>query len=254
MTLLPALAHPLLLLALFSAWVWCLVDALKGHRPWGWVIFVAVFPVVSVPFYFLNYKVFGSGKSGLVDEEIRWARRLRELEEQARETDVVGVHREIADLHFQRGHHRRALESLKRVLDQDPEDLRSQFQAGASMISLGHLDAGITHLQYVVEEDPRYAAGEAKLWLANAYIAKGESAQAFSLLAELTRDHNLPQAAIRYARMLEEQGYTGEARARLQEMLEKSEDLTGEQKRKNQRWINEGRKMLDRLGESSGTK
>ena len=248
MSLIIAVAHPILLLVLFSAWVWCLVDALRNHRPWGWVLFVAAVPVASVPFYVMNYRVFGTPDRGALDQELHWAKRLRELEEQARETDVAGVHREIADIHFQRGQHRRAVESLKRVLDMDPEDLRSQYQAGVSMASLGHLDPAIAHLEFVVEEDPRYGAGDARLSLANALIAKGQPEKAFHHLALAVRNHNLPEAAIRYARMLRDQGYRDEARACLEEMLEKSAELPQESFRANKRWIKEANTMIEELG------
>jgi len=136
------------------------------------------------------------------------------------------------------------------VLDEDPEDLRSQYQAGVSLASLGHLDKAIPHLEYVVEEDPRYGAGDARLSLANALIAKGDAERAFDQLDLVVKNHNLPEASVRYARMLKEQGYPEEARKCLEEMLEKTAELSPDHLRSDRRWIEEARKILGGAGKA----
>jgi tetratricopeptide (TPR) repeat protein len=241
-----ALSHPIILLVLFSAWIWCVVDALRSHRPWGWVIFVGFVPILSVPFYILNFRVLSSGGTGALEEELRWTRRLRELEERAAETDVPAVHREIADLYFQRGQYRRALESLKKVLDVDPEDLKAQYQAGVSMASLGRWREAIAHLDYLVDTSPRYAGGEAELALANAYLESGDSDRAFHHLATVVKNHHLPEAAVRYARMLQAQGYGDRATECLTEMLERADDVPKDRLGAEKKWITEARRLLGR--------
>lgn len=242
------LAQPLILMVILAVWVYCIVDALRNHRPWAWVIALVALPVLSAPFYLLNFKLFGSAEGGRLDVMLGDSRRLRELKEEARVRDVAGVHREIADIYFRRGNYDMALEALKRVLDLDPEDLRSQYQAGASMVATGRAAEAIPHLEYVVEEEPRYGYGEARLVLANAYMALRDQDRAFEEYSRLVESHNLPEAVVKHARLLRARGDEETARRELKEMLNSVTALPKDRLEAYRPWIRQAADDLRNMG------
>ncbi len=242
--------QPLVTLALLAFWIYCLVDALREDRSWIWIALLAFIPVLSAFAYFLNFKAFGAPSRGLLDGWYGDSARLRELQKQARELDVPGVNREIADIYFRRGDYNEALATLKRVLDQDGEDLRSQYQAGVCMTVLGKPEAAIPHLEFVLDQDARYGFGDAHLAMANAFLAVGENERAFDLYTHVVENFNVPEAVVRYARMLMERGERDRAQLALRTMLGKVGSLLPEDLARHRPWIRKAAEDLRALEKS----
>ncbi len=231
-----ALFRPLLIMVLAAWWVACLVDALRKHRPWGWIVALAVIPIASAPFYFLNYKLGGSDK-GHIDAKVKLLKRLREVQTDLAVRDVPGVRRELAGLYAQLGRWREALDSLRPALDDDPEDLAAQYLAGTCWQELGQSEAAASHLEYVVGEDPKYARGEARVALGNVYKSAGRDSDAVEQFARAAAEYSIPEAVVRHARFLRESGDRDAARRELLRMLHSAGELDPEMKRKSRKWI-----------------
>lgn len=239
--------QPIVLMVLAGLWVACIVDALREHRPWVWVL-VLVFVPVSFPLYYLNFRVWGRGDKGLIDAHLADSRRLHELTEELKERDVAGVRRDLADILFRRGNFRGALEHLRPALDFAPEDLRSQYQAGVALLGIGRPELARTHLEFVVEEDPKYQRGEARLALARTFLALNQSDLAFDQLAVLVEEFSLPEGAVRFARLLVQQGYRDRARQTLETLFDR---LGGAPERGlppgELKWLRTARRELDEM-------
>jgi len=205
------LAQPLLIAVLFGVWVYCLADALRTHRSWWWVLFLTFIPVVSSPVYLLNFKMGPGTHRGWLDAALADSRELRQLLSDGPDGHLPSVNLRIAEVHRRRGDHVQALERLKRLLDDDPEDLRAQFMAGSSFLAIGEPRRALPHLEYVVEEDSRYAGGEARLLLGRAHEEIGDAGLAFSQYERAARESRHPEAMVRYALALSEGGDPSEA-------------------------------------------
>lgn len=241
------IAQPLFLMLLAGLWVACIVDALRQHRPWLWVVLLVFVPPVF-PIYWLNFRVWNRGHQGLIDAHLADARRLRELTAELRERDVAGVRRDIADIHFRHGRFREAIEHLKPVLEFTPEDLRSQYQAGVAMIGIGRPELAESHLEFVVEQDARFQRGEARLALARALQAQGKNERAFDQLAHLLEEYAVPEAAVRLARLMVSQGYADRARATLEKLFERvGADAGAALSPDDHKWLRTARRELDAL-------
>ncbi|MBI5155355.1 tetratricopeptide repeat protein, partial [Candidatus Poribacteria bacterium] len=206
------LAQPLVLISVFGIWVYCIQDTLRCHRAWTWVLLLLFVPPVGVLLYFVNLLGGEDARGrGSLDRFLGNHFELRHLERKAAEVGTQATYRDIADLHFCSGDYERAVGALTRALDMEPEDLRSQFQAGVSLVALGRSSEALPHLEYVLHEDPKYQYGETYLALANAHLELGAKEEAGAILARTSRQFNLPEASVKHARMLIERGEAGEA-------------------------------------------
>lgn len=242
------LARPLLLLACACAWVWCISDALRSHRPWKWVLAVVLFPPAAIPAYLLNFKFFGGNDEGRIDGQVRLMRRLRELQAEIAVRDVPALRIETAEILMRLERWQEALDALRPALDSDPEDLRAQYAAGIAWQNLGRPREAAVHLEYVVDQEPRHMRGQARLAYANALKDMGEDARAFEQYEIVARDYSLPEAVVRHARLLAERGKTDEARRALTAMLGNVGELDAETRRTSRKWIRAAAEDRKRLG------
>lgn len=241
------LFRPLILIACAGAWVWCIADALRNHRPWNWVLAVLVLPPVAIPAYLLNFKFFGGNDEGRVDGQVRLMRRLRELQEELRLRDVPALRIEMAEVLMRLERWQEALAALQPAIDHDPEDIRAQYLAGQCWLRLARAREAAVHLEYVVDQEPRHARGEARLALGNALEALGEAARAHEQFEAVARDFNLPEAVVRHARAMSGKGRHDEARRLLTVMLQHVGELDPETARRSRKWIRAGAEDLKKL-------
>lgn len=241
------IAQPIVLMVLAGLWVACIVDALREHRPWAWVIVLVVVPV-SFPIYWLNFRVWGRGHVGLIDAHLADSRRLAQLAEELKLRDVAGVRRDIADIHFRHGRFREALEHLRPALEFAPEDLRPQYQAGVALLGIGRPELAESHLEFVVDEDPKYLRGQARLALARVQLALDKNDLAFATLAQLAEEFAVPEGAVRHARLFVQQGYPDQARQALEQLFERlGHDGGGALSPDDHKWLRTARRELDAL-------
>lgn len=245
------LLRPFLLLAVFGFWVFCLFDALKRHRQWGWVALLAFLPVVSAPFYFANFWLFGGAKGGggLLDATVGDSSRLRKLQEDAEHSPRPAAWLELAKAYAERARHEDALRELAKVLEADPEILAAQWLAGRSLHALGRAEQAAAHLQFVVDEEPSYRSGEARTLLALVLAAmdREEDGRAH-LEAAATQDQH-PEAVVRYAAHLAESGDPAEARALLTHLLEREQSMAPDRRAQHAEWLKAARDFLPTIPE-----
>ena len=237
------LAEPLIGILLAGVYVYCIQDSLRRHRSWYWVLIVTFLPLISAPFYLLNFKLLGDDQ-GVVDKAVKSQTRLNQLKRDLEERDVPGVRREIAEIYFERGNYLEALKNLQPVLDADPEDIRAQFQAGVSLVRIGKAEQAIGHLDFVLEEDPKYRYGEARTALGDALWATEKKEDAAKEYRQTLERFNNPEAAVKYAHFLRDQGKNDEARHLLTATLQRVKDVPKEFLPGQKPWIKKAAELL----------
>lgn len=240
------IVYPLMILILSALWVWALVDSLRKHRPWPWVIVLAFIPILSMPIYYLNYYVIGRENEGVLDSSLQLSGRIRNLKAKVAEDGLVGDKRDLADAYFESQNYREALFLLRDVLQFDGTDLRSQFQAGVSLLATGQPEQALAHLEYVLDEEPRFYQGDARLVYANALLELGDTERARQEYERTTSHFNIPEATVRAARFMIEEGKKEEAYKLLLNMLQ-TVQLTERQKRTQKVWIKKAADELQKL-------
>lgn len=239
--------QPIVLLVLFGIWAWCIADALREHRPWIWVIVLALVPILPVPFYLLNFKLFGARADGRLDGYLKEERELRDLRRDAEERDLPIAHRQLAEALLRRGQPEEALRSLGRVLDLDAEDVSAQYLAGVALLAVGQPAKALEHLEYVVEQDPGYRRGDGRLSLAYALQGVGENTRARQEIAAAAESYLLPEAIVRHARFLRDEGQHDRARTILAELLARAEEIDPLEIRRHRPWLRQATEELAAL-------
>lgn len=241
------IVQPLLLLMLFGAWVYCIQDALRQHRSWLWVLILVFVPVITAPVYLVNFKLAGAGNEGRIDGYLKSANEIARLKREVAESDIPGTHLKLAEALVRRGEYQDALRSLGRVLESDGENLRAQYLAGETLFAIGQLERALQHLEFVLEEDAKYAFGAARLAMAKTLIALRREEDAFEQLEWIVRTHALPEASVLYAGFLTERGDRQTAANELRSILGRVRDIPVEKLAGQRPWIKKAAEELRRL-------
>lgn len=244
------IAYPLSGLLLMGLWVYCIVDALRGHRPWVWVVLVTFVPVLSAPVYLVNFKLMGGGSNaggGILDAAIEENRRLRQLQARAREADIPSTHREIARIFLSRGQFEDALAHLKRALDAEPEDIPAQYLAGLAFQGLDRHGEALAHLRFVEEEEPRHDEGGVGAAIGRSLELSGDLDAAESAFeSAMVRDAH-PEAIVRWARLVAARGDRDRAREALATLIDRAEGMAPDRARRYAVWLKEARSEYARF-------
>jgi tetratricopeptide (TPR) repeat protein len=241
------LGYPVLLLALAGAWIAALVDALRRHRPWIWVVTVLLLGPLGALFYLLNFRIAGNGRRGWVEHRFGGRAQLRRLAREAADKDLPVLWRDLGDHHLRFDEFPQAVTALKRALELAPEDLRSQFLAGVALLHAGKPELALAHLEYVEDHDPRYAWGDLLVKKARAQAAAGNEDAAFDTLARLDREFNRPEGVVCFARMLVRRGQHDKAREALRRVLDHAGEVDPVLRAEHEQWLREARRELRRL-------
>lgn len=241
------IAHPFWYLILLGVWIYCLVDALRFHRSWFWVLFVLCLGPLAAIVYLPNFKLSRHRSSGLLDDFMADILRLKALQEQARESSIPSIHLQIAEIHVRRQRWQEALDELGKALDQDDENTRGHFLAGTCFRALGQPEAALAHLEFVLEQDPRASQGRARLTFANALLDLQRKDEAAAEFDRVLAAFCLPEAALKRARLFVEAGQRSAARQVLAEALDRASEFPADRKAEERCWIQAARQFLNDL-------
>lgn len=230
--------YPVVMILLFAIWAFYLVKAVKAHRPWHWIAFMTFAPIVSIPFYIMNFHILGRGSDeGYIDKNIGSRSRISELKKVVDENGLLVDVQQLAVEYFETQNYKEALRYFQQALEMDPEDLKCQYFSGVAFLALSEGERALPHLEYVLEEDARYAQGEARLYYAKSLLNAGENERAQTEFARAASHFNLPEASVRSAHYLVEEGKFEEAQETLVEMLQSVGELHSAQRTLHKRWI-----------------
>ena len=239
--------QPLFLIVLLGTWIYCLVDALRFHRSWFWVLFVLCLGPFAAVVYLPNFKLQRHRRSGLLDDMMADSLRLKELQAQAAEAGIPALHLEIAEIYTKRHRWQEALEALKEVLAQDEENSRAHHLAGVCFQALGQPEGALAHLEYVLEEDPRFARGRTRLAYANALFDLDRTEEAAAEYERVLAEQSIPEAAFQRARLLAGAGEKSAAMETLEDALDHAKEFPAERKAEECQWIQAAREYLNSL-------
>jgi len=228
-------------------WVFCIVDTLRRQREYVWILLLIFLPPLGVIAYLLNFYVFEWAGWRRFDVMWKDRSRMRQLERELEANEIPGHRQELAQIYFRQKRYLDSIRMLKQSLDDDPEDLRSQFTAGAALTELGRPDEAIPHLEYVVEEEPYYDFGEGPMALAVAYEKAGQPDEAIATYRRVLQKYRRADAVVRKAQLLIARGETEEPRRELDQLLREASAAPTFSRRAERRWLSRARTLLARL-------
>lgn len=239
-----ALLIPTSLLILLCLWTWALVETLRREHSYTWLILLLLLPPLMTPLYLLNYFVLGDPVGKAIDRA-RKEQRMWELHREVNEGAPDAVREELAILLFELGDYQGALEHLGPLLERYSDSLRLQFLAGRALLELDRPENAAAHLRYIVDEDPGFAQGEGRLYLALALERLGQVDGALEELSRAIQHLELPRFLYEYGRILIASGRQEEARATLRRLLEGDQAAaTARAGDANRQWLKAARKLL----------
>jgi hypothetical protein len=225
-------------------WLFCLVDTLRRQREYIWIYLLVFTGPVGMILYLVNFYVLEWAGWRRLDVALKDRHRMKQLERELVASEIPGHRLELAQIYFRQGRHVDCVRTLKPALDEDPENPRSQYTAGAALLELGRSNEAIPHLEYVVEEEPYFDFGEGPMALARAYEKAGREEEALRTFRKVLNKYRRADAVVRKADLLVRRGEVEEARGDLEQLLRESAAAPGFNRRAERQWIQRARALL----------
>ncbi len=138
-----------------------------------------------------------------------------------------------------------AIDWLRRALDADPGDADARFHLARAYLERNEAGRARELLEPLVDRDPSYAYGEAALLYARAVEECGSPDQALAAYERLLRYYpNNPEGSYRYAMLLHRLGRSEEAKQVLQEMVRAIENGPSFQRQRQRAWLRRAKQWL----------
>jgi len=232
------------LMFIFS--IWLAVDAYRrygGLNYWHLLLFF-FHPFAAVVYLFVHGRVLFRRRDGapLFGPSLR--ARISAAERNARISDTVAAHSELAELYFEARAFDRCEEEYRKVLEAEPDSQEALYYLALCRMEKGDIQTAAEELDKVLEANPKYRFGLAALRRSECWHRMGRTDEALEERRRLHRAFPRPLFEYAYAELLAETGRTADAQRVLEEMLDAAASAPDE----DRKWLGSGKRLLRSLG------
>ena len=245
-TLEQVFSNPFFLLVVIF-WAWMFVDAVRREE-WIWALFIGFFFLSAIFYYFLVYRP-NRGSAGMPSFELPGAgdrSRIRELEDQIHHLDKAHHHAELGEIYLNQGKLEKASACFDAARERDSEDLDIMALQGRCFVAQERFDDARQLLEKVVSDDVRHDYGQTQMALGEAYSQLGDLPKAIAAWSSVLEGNTYSQARVLLAEAYLAQGQKEAAREQLQEVLSDSSHTPEFQRRKERIWVKRARRLMSK--------
>jgi hypothetical protein len=226
----------------------CIYHIWKSGRPYWWMFIVVGFPVLGALAYLLLEVLPSSGAQQQVRRIVKnftpdadFRARLLEAERCGSLANKLALADECVNL----SQFDDAIRMYQSVMQGRYEgDTAAQFGLASAYFWKGEAALAIEGLQKVIDQDPMYGQGQAKLMLARAYVGAGQPQTAREHYEALLPHFAGEEARAWYISFLCQQGAKESAQALMGQMDKRFRTATPAYRRDNKLWRGEAQKAL----------
>ncbi|MBD2256492.1 tetratricopeptide repeat protein [Pseudanabaena sp. FACHB-2040] len=234
-------------------WVWMLYDCLKNSRQGShnWVWILLFLNVLGAALYFvICWMPNHPNVLPVSNFTNRWRLRDALWQAEAEVKNIGKAHQyiKLGDIHYQMGNREKAAIAYDQALEKEPENIKALWGAACIAMDCKQLQVAKVHLQTLVRSQPEFAYGDASMVYGQTLFQIGDLDGAKAHLQTHLKQWSHPQGHLLLAQIQQQQGQIAEARDTLETMIVKIKSSTPFQYRKNRRFVNQGEKLLKRMG------
>ncbi|MBM4034828.1 MAG: DUF4253 domain-containing protein [Planctomycetes bacterium] len=240
-----ALTRAGLILAILL-WLWMLISCVRRDPERGlWLWMLIVFPIVGGLLYFLaRWLPLWSPQTAWL-ARLGSGRRLQLAQSAARTIGNAHQFLELGDVLWDTGRRPEAADAYRQAIEREPDDPRALWSNARAAMHQKDLATAKAHLAKLYAADPFYRTGEAALAYGRTLLDLGELDAAKAHVDADLRRRGDPEARLILAKVLLQQGQTGDARRRLEDL---QEDFRGATSVRGRAAASEVRRLLRGLG------
>ena len=237
-------------------WIWMLYDCLKNSRQgsYTWVWILLFLNVLGAALYFvICWLPSHPNTLPMPNFANRWKLRdaLWQAEAEAKNIGKAHQYVKLGDIHYQMGNRDKAAIAYDQALDKEPENVKALWGAACIAVDRKQLEVARGHLQVLVRSQPEFAYGDASMAYGQTLFQIGDLDGAKAHLQTHLKQWSHPPAYLLLAQIQQQQGQLTEACNTLETMIVRIKSSTPFQYRKNRRFVNQGEKLLKRLGKQA---
>ena len=233
-------------------WIWMLYDCLKngaanrGGYIWIWILLF--FNIIGAGLYFFvvwlpNHPGAFSGVSWVKQGKLHDA--LWQAEADAR--NIGHQYQRLGDIHYQMGNLEAAEQAYLTALEKEPKNVRILWGIAGVERDRKNFVTARQHLQTLISIEPEFSYGDASFEYGSVLYQMEDFDAAQNHLQKHIKSWSHPPAYLMLAEMQKQQGNSALARETLETMIIKIKGSTPFQYRKNQKFVRQAEKMLERF-------
>jgi len=209
----------LLTVLYWSPTIVAVVDYFRRRPEWYWLLVIFFFGPLGAIIYLVVVVLPGSGVEEAVSISLGERRRKRELEAMAERNPTPGHLAELGELFFKEGRFDKAIEMLKRAIEEGIDHEDARYYLGRSYEREGEYQKAVDQLVAVVRKDPKFKFGDAFLALGRCLAATGQTKDAEAAFREVLKNHTYAEARWRLAVLLEKDSRPDPARELMEQIV-----------------------------------
>jgi hypothetical protein len=223
------------------------VHAVKHGKASSWLWIILLFgPIGSAIYLFSEVLEVPTGLGHRGPRTVA-AREADRAEVEARRLDTAGAWTAAASLHRQRSEFARAVGAARRAVEKAPRDAEARYELGMGLLGDHQAAEAAEMLAAVVQQDPKYASGDALLALARAQEMAQDLAGARHSLEMLTEQSARPEILFELASVQARLGDTEAARHNLSRIIEEAQLVPDYLQRSMRPWVKKAERELKGL-------
>lgn len=238
--------YPFAFLVFGALWLWMLIDCLRNdedRQTWMWILIILSAPG-ALAYFFIRWL---PRQQRLQKSMFGWLTRGRKIGRlQAAAHHIGNPHQyvELGEALREANRLDEARVAFRKALDKDGGNLPARW--GAAQVELTAKDyvAAREHLKVILDSDVTYKFGDVSLAYGRVLAELKETPQAREHLERHLSRWTHPEAIVRLAVILVDQGETGPARTRLEGLLLDMQASPRYFIRQNSQWTSQAKRLL----------
>lgn len=224
-----------------------LVHFFKRRPEWYWLWIIFIGGALGALVYVIAEMIPDLGLLRGTMQGYQRKSRIQQVEAMAEDNPSVANLEELGELYFDQKNYARARDFFSRAIATRADSEHTFYRRGLCSLELGDPNAAIDDIEPIIKADPKFDYWKGAASLACAYSKVGRNDEADALYRKVIENSTTPQNLYNYAAFLAEQKRSADARATLDQLMQKKRTLPRYMQRVERPWFRKGKSLAKQI-------
>lgn len=212
---------------------------------WLWIIFIG--GAIGAIAYIIAEMIPDLGLLRGSMQSYHRKSRIQQVEAAIIDNPSVANLEELGELYFDQKNYARARDLFNRAIATRADSEHTFYRRGLCALELGDPNAAIADIEPIVRAEPKFDYWNGAAFLARAYSLVGRNDEADALYRQVIENSTTPQNLYNYAAFLATQNRPADARAALDQLMQKKRTLPRYMQRIERPWFRKGKSLAKQI-------
>lgn len=224
-----------------------LVHFFRRRPEWYWLWIIFIGGALGALVYVIAEMIPDLGLLRGTMQGYQRKTRIQQVEAMVVDNPSVANLEELGELYFDQKNYSRARDFFNRAIATRADSEHTFYRRGLCSLYLGDPNATINDIEPIIKADPKFDYWNGAASLASAYAQVGRVDEADALYRKVIDNSTTPQNLYNYAAFLAAQKRPADARATLDQLMQKKHTLPRYMQRIERPWFRKGKSLAKQI-------